>query len=60
MNTETNTPQPPQPVEEKATVKVYRSPQLVEYGNIQQLTNTVGKMGAMDGGKGMGTDKTSA
>ncbi len=54
MNSETNTPQPPQPVEEKATVKVYRSPQLIEYGNMQQLTNAVGMMGKMDGGMGMG------
>lgn len=58
MDTKTNMPLP-QSGEEKATAKAYRSPQLVEYGNIQQLTNAVGGTGKMDGGKAKGTTKTA-
>lgn len=56
MNTTTDTSQP----DKKNTIpKPYSSPQLVEYGNIQQLTNAVGDMGAMaDGGMGMKTKTT--
>lgn len=32
------------------TSKVYHSPQLIEYGNIQQLTHSTGDNGMMDGG----------
>jgi len=39
-----------QPVEKKAEAKTYNSPRLVEYGNVQQLTQAVGNMGMMDGG----------
>lgn len=47
MNTSTDTSQP----DNKNTIpKAYCSPQLIEYGNIQQLTNAVGNMGMNDGG----------
>ncbi len=53
-----------QPVEEKAKTKAksktYKQPRLIEYGNIQQLTQAVGNMGMMDGGSVMGAKKTSA
>jgi len=32
--------------------KAYASPRLVMYGNISQITRSVGMMGADDGGKG--------
>ncbi len=38
------------PVEKKDEPKAYRTPQLVEYGNIQQLTQAVGPKGNPDGG----------
>lgn len=39
------------PLVKKNTVpKLYRSPQLIGYGNIQQLTKMVGNMGASDNG----------
>lgn len=61
MSLEKNTPQPinPSESEEKETIsKAYRSPQLIEYGSIQQLTNAVGNMGMMDGGMVMGANKS--
>ncbi len=46
------------PPGEDKTVKTYRSPQLIEYGSIQQLTNAVGNTGMMDGGADMMMDQT--
>lgn len=37
-------------VEKKEEPKAYTSPQLTEYGNIQQLTQSVGPKGNPDGG----------
>ncbi len=54
MNTETNSLMP----KENETSKIYSSPQLIEYGNIQQLTNAVGNTGMMDGGSVDGQKKT--
>lgn len=48
------------PNAEEGTPKTYCSPQLIEYGNLQQLTQSVGKMGAADGGSGSSMDKTMA
>ena len=39
--------------------KTYASPQLVMYGNIAQITRSVGKTGADDGAMGM-NNKSSA
>lgn len=44
----------------KPPKKPYTTPVLTVYGNLQQLTNSVGGMGAMDGAKGMGVNKTHA
>jgi len=56
-----------QPVEKKTKAKnkakknkTYKQPRLIEYGDIQQLTQAVGNMGMMDGGSVMGAKKTSA
>lgn len=38
------------PVEKNDEAKAYHSPQLIEYGNIQQLTQAVGPKGNPDGG----------
>lgn len=46
MNTETNSLLS----KGNETSRVYSSPQLIEYGSIQQLTNAVGTSGMMDGG----------
>lgn len=44
----------------KTASKAYSSPQLVEYGNIQQLTNSAGGASKnADGGSGKGTNKTA-
>jgi len=40
---------------EKKNAKIYRSPQLIEYGNLQKLTNAVGMTGMMDGSGGSKT-----
>ena len=40
--------------------KPYASPQLVRYGNISEVTRTVGNKGGADGGSGGNMDKTGA
>ena len=37
---------------EKSTKKTYHRPQLVAYGNITELTQTIGTIGKNDGGSG--------
>jgi len=38
---------------EGAIKMIYHSPQLIEYGNIRDLTQNVGNAGSLDGGAGM-------
>jgi hypothetical protein len=40
------------PAMETSKKKPYSTPELVVYGNLQQITNAVGNMGAKDGGFG--------
>ena len=40
--------------------KQYVQPQLLTYGELREITQTVGGTGAMDGGSGGGMNKTSA
>lgn len=48
------------PTPERAPTNEYRSPQLKEYGTIQQLTNAAGMTSTVsDGGTGMGMTKTA-
>lgn len=48
-----NTPIDASQSKNNALLKTYCSPQLIEYGNIQQLTNNVGMTSPIgDGGKG--------
>ena len=42
-----------------ASKKAYRSPELVVYGDVRQMTQTVGVTGMTDGGMAL-TSKTSA
>jgi len=42
----------------KKEPRAYRTPQVMDYGNIKQITNTVGTVGAGDGG-GLGMTKTA-
>jgi len=40
--------------------KQYVQPQLLTYGELREITQTVGGTGAMDGGSGTGMNKTFA
>jgi hypothetical protein len=40
------------------TKRPYRTPDLHRYGNIQEITQTVGRSGANDNGVGVGKDHT--
>jgi hypothetical protein len=42
-----------------AVRRPYHSPRLLRFGTLDTITSTVGKSGAMDGGSGMGANKTS-
>lgn len=54
METSLNTPEP----EQKADKKSYQPPKMFIYGDIRELTQNVGNMGAGDGGGGA-TSKTA-
>jgi hypothetical protein len=41
------------------TRRPYQSPRLHRFGTLKTITSTVGKSGQMDGGSGMGSNKTA-
>jgi hypothetical protein len=45
--------------DEESKKKPYATPQLVVYGDIREVTQTVGNKGALDGPAGGSMDKTS-
>ncbi len=44
--------EPIRPTDAKIARKPYHKPELMVYGDIRELTQTVGNMGAKDGGSG--------
>jgi hypothetical protein len=46
------------PLSKKRAKKPYQSPKLLIYGNLTQMTNSVGAKGHMDGGTQFGKRRT--
>lgn len=45
-------PEPTAPTQERESKKPYHQPQVIEYGNIREITRNLGPKGAVDGGGG--------
>ncbi len=58
MNTPQETLQ--EALQQDVPPKAYRSPQLIEYGALHQITKSFGNMGNKDGGASKNFDRTAA